>query len=205
MASSTGDESAAPPDAPPAVPVATLIAGADAGDEAARSQLFTVLYERLHRLARREIHRHGGALTLGSTTLLHEVYLRMGQHDETRFPDEARFLGYAARAMRGVIIDHVRERQAQKRGGHLHITALDTETAESLPWTEDELLPIHDALEELALLDPGLAQIVDLKFFCGLSFAEIATLQKTSERTAQRHWEKARMLLHRALRSAGPA
>ncbi|MEO5883502.1 MAG: ECF-type sigma factor, partial [Caldimonas sp.] len=88
-----------------APPVAALIARADAGDAHARSELFAVLYERLHRLARREIARHGGALTLGSTTLLHEVFLDMSQRQATRFPDEARFLAYAARAMRGVVVD----------------------------------------------------------------------------------------------------
>ena len=183
-------------------PIAALIARADAGDMEARSQLFAALYERLHRLARREVSRHGGALTLSPTTLLHEVFLDMSQREETRFPDQARFLGYAARAMRGVVIDHIREHQAQKRGGHLHITALDTEAAEALPWNED-LLPIHEALEELELIEPGLAQVVDLKFFCGFSFAEIAAMRQVSERTVQRHWEKARLLLHRALRQAG--
>ena len=183
-----------------APPVAALIARADTGDAHARSELFAVLYERLHRLARREIARHGGALTMGSTTLLHEVYLDMNQRQDTRFPDEARFLAYAARAMRGVVIDHLRGRQAVKRGGDIHITGLDTEAAEALPWNED-VLPLDDALQELELLEPGLAQVVDLKFFCGFSFSEIAALQHVSERTVQRHWEKARLLLHRALRS----
>jgi RNA polymerase sigma factor (TIGR02999 family) len=182
-----------------APPVAALIARADAGDAQARSELFAVLYERLHRLARREIARHGGALTMGSTTLLHEVYLNMNQRQDTRFPDEARFLAYAARAMRGVVIDHLRGRQAVKRGGDIHITGLDTEAAEALPWNED-VLPLDDALQELEMLEPRLAQVVDLKFFCGFSFSEIAALQHVSERTVQRHWEKARMLLHRALR-----
>jgi RNA polymerase sigma factor (TIGR02999 family) len=183
-----------------APPVASLIARADAGDAQARSQLFAVLYGRLHRLARREVARHGGALTLGTTTLLHEVYLDMSQRQDTRFPDEARFLAYAARAMRGVVIDHVRGRQALKRGGDIHITGLDTDAAEALPWNGD-VLPIDDALQELELLEPALAQVVDLKFFCGFTFSEIAALQHVSERTVQRHWEKARLLLHRALRS----
>ena len=178
-----------------------LLARANAGEPRARSDLFAVLYERLHHMARREVARHNGALTMGTTTLLHEVFLDMSQREDTRFPDQARFLAYAARAMRGVVIDHVRERQALKRGGDFHITGLDTDAAEALPWTRD-LLPIDEALEELALLEPALAQVVDLKFFCGFTFAEIAALQQVSESTVQRHWEKARLLLHRALRTA---
>jgi RNA polymerase sigma factor (TIGR02999 family) len=181
--------------------IAALIARADAGDAHARSQLFAALYDRLHRLARREILRHGGAQSLSTTTLLHEVFLDMSQREETRFPDQARFLAYAARAMRGVVIDHIRARQAQKRGGDLHITTLDTEAADAVPLSDD-LLPIHDALEELESIEPGLAQIVDLKFFCGFSFAEIAAMQQVSERTVQRHWEKARLLLRHTLRPA---
>jgi RNA polymerase sigma factor (TIGR02999 family) len=200
MPSRSSDPPAAAPAAAVAPPVAALMARADAGDAQARSELFAVLYERLHRLARREIARHGGALTLGSTTLLHEVFLDMSQSQETRFPDEARFLAYAARAMRGVVVDHVRERQALKRGGDLHITGLDTDAAEALP-TDQDVLPLDDALQELELLEPDLAQVVDLKFFCGFTFSEIAALQHVSERTVQRHWEKARLLLHRALRS----
>ena len=199
MPSRSSDPPATAPAAAP--PVAALIARADAGDAQARSELFAVLYERLHRLARREIARHGGALTMGSTTLLHEVYLDMSQRQDTRFPDEARFLAYAARAMRGVVVDHVRGRQALKRGGDLHITGLDTDAAEVLP-SDQDVLPLDDALQELELLEPDLAQVVDLKFFCGFTFSEIAALQHVSERTVQRHWEKARLLLHRALRSA---
>ena len=181
-------------------PIAALIARADAGDAQARSQLFAALYDRLHRLARREIFRHGGAMSLGTTTLLHEVFLDMSQREETRFPDQARFLAYAARAMRGVVIDHVRARQAQKRGGDVHITTLDTEAAEALPLSDD-LLPIHDALEELESIEPGLAQVVDLKFFCGFSFAEIAAMRGVSERTVQCTWEKARIYLQGCIRT----
>ena len=199
MPSRSTDPPAAAPPGTLALPLDSLLARADAGDRQARGEIFAALYERLHRMARREVGRHGGALTLGTTTLLHEVFLDMNQREDTRFPDEARFLAYAARAMRGVVIDHVRERQALKRGGDFHITSLDTDVAEALPWTGD-LLPIDEALEELALLEPGLAQVVDLKFFCGFTFAEIAALQHVTERTVQRHWEKARLLLHRALR-----
>jgi RNA polymerase sigma factor (TIGR02999 family) len=108
-------------------------------------------------------------------------------------------MGYAARVMRGLIIDHARSRSAVKRGGRFEITRLGTESAE--PYAdEQELTEISDALNQLAKVDPSLAEVVDLKFFCGFSFAEIGAMQGVSERTVQRKWEKARIYLHRSLR-----
>ncbi len=176
----------------------SLVQLAKAGDAGATDQLFTQLYQQLHRLARREVARLGPYAALGTTTLLHEAYLDISRRDALAFPDEAHFMAYAARAMRGLVIDRVRQRQAQKRGGGLDITSLDTEHAEQCPQPE-LLADIGDALDELAQLEPALAQVVDLKFFCGFSMAEIAALTGSSERTVQRQWEKARLLLHRAM------
>jgi RNA polymerase sigma factor (TIGR02999 family) len=108
---------------------------------------------------------------------------------------------YAARVMRGLIIDHARNRQAQKRGGQFEITAMGVEPKDSV--SDSELARISDALDELAGLEPLLVEVVDLKFFCGFSFAEIAAMRGVSERTVQRHWEKARIFLHRELTGAG--
>jgi RNA polymerase sigma factor (TIGR02999 family) len=107
---------------------------------------------------------------------------------------------YAARVMRNLIIDHVRERHAQKRGGLFELTSLDTKATEK---TVDhrELTQISDALDELAKIEPTLAEIIDLKFFCGFSFAEIAAMRNVSERTVQRNWETARTYLHRNIRT----
>lgn len=160
--------------------------------------LFAALYTELHRLARREASRAGPGAPLGATTLLHEAYLDMSQRHALAFPDRARFLAYAARAMRTVMIDHVRERGAQKRGGDLDITSLDTQNASDIVEPE-RLSEIGAALDELGALEPVLAHVVDLKFFCGFSVAEIAALQGVSERTVQRQWEKARALLYRSL------
>lgn len=107
-------------------------------------------------------------------------------------------MAYASRVMRGLIIDHVRGRQAQKRGGEFEITSISGDVADAVAGGQD-LTRIGDALDELAMVDPRLAQVVDLKFFRGLSFAEIAVMQAVSERTVQRDWEKARIYLHRAL------
>ena len=105
-----------------------------------------------------------------------------------------------ARAMRGLIIDYVRERRAQKRGGLYHLTALDTHVAEHAPGADaQDVVRLGDAIEALARIEPRLAELVDLKFFCGLDFAEIAALRAVSERTVQRDWNKARVFLYGAL------
>lgn len=177
--------------------IASLMESAAAGDAKAAEALFTTLYAELHRLARRELARLGG-MSLGATTLLHEAYLDMAQRDAASFPDRARFMGYASRVMRGLIIDHARERCAVKRGGEFQITSLRTE-ADERGTDAEELAGISDALDALSTEESALAEIVDLKFFCGFSFAEIAAMRGVSERTVQRQWEKARIYLHRAL------
>ena len=159
--------------------------------------LFARLYEELHSIARREL-RRGSGLTLSATTLLHETYFRMRQQDGAEFPDRPHFLAYAARAMRTLIIDYARSRQSRKRGGEFEITCLPTELPEQVS-DAAELQRIADAIDLLGELDRDLAQLVDLKFFCGYSLIEIAAMRGVSERTAQRDWDKARMLLKRAL------
>lgn len=143
--------------------------------------------------------RRGAGLTLSATTLLHETYCKLQQTDGASFPDEARFLAYASRAMRTLVIDYARTRQAQKRGGGYEITSLPTELPEVVVAEVNELERLSQAIDTLAQLDPALAQLVDLKFFCGYSLIEIAAMRGISERTAQREWDKARVLLKRSL------
>jgi len=178
----------------------SLIGAAERGDSVAADALFTVLYSELHRLAKRELARRGAPASLSVTTLLHEAYLDMSARDGASFPDQARFMGYATRVMRGLIIDHARSRSALKRGGEFEITSLEADTVEN-PVDAKELSLISDALDQLAKVEPDLAEVVDLRFFCGFSFAEIAAMHKLSERTAQRRWEKARIYLHRSIRA----
>ena len=180
--------------------LADTLAAATRGEVAPTPELFAQLYGELHRLAKRQVHAHAGGSTLGATTLLHEAYLDIA-HRAAVFPDRARFFGYAARAMRGLIIDYVRERKALKRGGEFHLTALSTQIADELPEAE-HLSGLSEALEELAAIDPALAELVDLKFFCGFSFGDIAGMRNVSERTVQRDWNKARLLLHRFVKDA---
>lgn len=179
--------------------LATIMRAAETGDPAARDQLFARLYAELHSLARREL-RHNMAMTLSPTTLLHETFVNISRRDSLAFSDRAQFMAYAARAMRGLITDYLRSRQAQKRGGKFEITSLPTE----LPYAQDEsesldMAKLADALESLAKVDAQLAECVDLKFFCGFSFSEIAEIREVSVRTVQREWDKARLLLNRLL------
>ena len=164
--------------------------------------LFSTLYAELHRLARRELHRRGPNAGLSATTLLHEAYLSMSGKDDAVFVDHARFMAYAARVMRGLIIDDVRRQRSEKRGGLFEITSLGDDVGVMTPHA---LVLISDALDELAGAEPDLAEIVDLKFFCGFSFAEIAAMRGVSERTIQRNWEKGRLYLHHAIGSGSPA
>lgn len=168
--------------------------------EAARpaDALFITLYNELHRLAQRELRRRGSLAALGVTTLLHEAYLSMSGRDGAVFVDHARFMGYAARVMRGLVIDDVRRQRSEKRGGLFHITSLDPDRAGSVA-TPAELISVSDALDDLAEVEPVLAEIVELKFFCGFSFAEIGAMRGVSERTIQRKWEKGRLYLHQAM------
>lgn len=139
-------------------------------------------------------------MTIGATSLLHEAYLDLSKRDGHAFPDEQRFMAYAARVMRGLIIDYARNRQAQKRGGEFHLTTINADVAESVGGGTD-LTALGGALEELAAVDPMLADVVDLKFFCGFSVPEIAAMKQVSERTIERSWQKARLFLHRAVRT----
>jgi RNA polymerase sigma factor (TIGR02999 family) len=179
--------------------LSSLLDSAEHGDRTASEQLFETLYNELHRLAKRELWRNNAPTSLSPTTVLHETFLDMSGREEVAFPDRARFMAYAARAMRGLVIDYARNRHAQKRGGGFEFTALNTDIVEGVA-DANELSRVGEAVDELAQVDPALAQVVDLKFFCGFSFAEIAALRGVSERTVQRDWKKARIYLHRSLR-----
>jgi RNA polymerase sigma factor (TIGR02999 family) len=179
--------------------ISSLLTSSDAGDATAAKTLFAALYSDLRRLAHHELARRGGGVTLTATALLHEAYLEVSKRDGAMFVDRGRFMAYASRVMRGLIIDYARNRRAQKRAGRFAMTTLETDLGESAVDMR-ELTAIGDALDELASIDAALAQVVDLKFFCGFSFAEIAGMSGVSERTVQRQWDKARIYLHGALR-----
>ena len=161
-------------------------------------KLFAVLYDELHRLAEHTLQRRGPSLTLGTTTLLHEAYLNIAGRENIAFAERSRFLAYASRAMRGLVTDYVRHKLTVKHGGELTFTSLDAASSLTAD-TPVDLDELDRALDDLAAIDPDLASLVDLKFFCGFSFVEIAELRGLSERTVQRDWAKARLLLHQAM------
>jgi len=171
-----------------------LLTGPSIGVDA----LFTTLYGELRRLARREIWRNGVRDVVGTTTLVHEAWLQISAKPALDFEDSGRFLAYAARAMRGLVIDRIRARQAQKRGGDVVVTSLDTDVAAVVEEPE-HLQQISDALDELETVDPELARVVDLKFFCGFTLAEVADMHGVTERTVQRQWKRARLLLYQSI------
>ena len=162
----------------------------NAARRAANQELFSALYQELRQLAERQLRRSAG-VSISPTTLLHEAYLGMSGGN-ARFADRQHFLGYAARVMRGLIIDFVRERRALNRGSEFHITELPSELAQV---DAGELSRLSDALDDLAAHDPKLAEVVDLRYFCGFTFDDIAAQRGTSKRTVQRDWEKARLIL----------
>jgi RNA polymerase sigma factor (TIGR02999 family) len=167
----------------------------------ASSDLFTDLYGQLRQIAQSALRRSGPQLTVSPTTLLHEAYLKISGRDEVSFPNRAHFMAYASRAMRRLVIDFVRERRALKRGAGFEITSTPIETADVAGESLD-LQRISDAIDELATVNATLAELVDLHFFCGFSFAEIAALLDLSERTVMRDWNKARLYLHDLLRES---
>jgi RNA polymerase sigma factor (TIGR02999 family) len=159
---------------------------------------FERLYTELQRRARGELFRHQ-AITLGPNTLLHELWLQVGDKP-VHFASQGELVSYACRAMRGIVIDHIRARQADKRGG----TGADLpyETLVDLRSLPDaEVIGLNDAMQALTAADPALAELVELKFFAGLTLGEIAALRQVSERTTQRDWEKARLFLYSAIKS----
>jgi RNA polymerase sigma factor (TIGR02999 family) len=184
---------------PPTADLGDLLRRADGHDRAAADQLFAMLYHELHGLAEHHLRRGGSGMSLGATTLLHEAYLSMAGRQGVSFPDRSRFLAYASRAMRGLVVDYARRRGARKRGREFEITLAGDEGPPSPSDDPEELSRLSDALDELAGVDSGLAQLVDLHFFCGFSFTEIAAFRGVSLRTVQRDWRKARILLHHRL------
>ena len=138
-------------------------------------------------------------MSLGATTLLHEAYLNIADREGVAFTERNRFFAYASRAMRGLVIDYARQGRTLRRGGRQFEITLAEDLGDATVQDHDDLPRLGEALDELEKLDHELAELVDLHFFSGFSFIEIAGLRGVSERTVQRDWRKARMVLHTAL------
>lgn len=180
--------------------ITRLLRSAAAGDTQSLDAVVGLLYEDLRQLARSRLRQSGDITLLDATALVHESWMRFQNSSSLAFESRGRFLGYAAKVMRSVVIDAVRARQADRRGGAaLHVT-LNTLVGDAVAMHEDEVLRVHEALEELAGIDTRLTQVVEMRYFGGLSEAEIADCLGVTERTVQRDWQKAKMLLAQTLR-----
>jgi RNA polymerase sigma factor (TIGR02999 family) len=179
--------------------ITELIEQAQAGDVAAFDSLFRIAYDDLRELARARLRAGSRDVVLDTTALVHESFLRFVQAGRLNAASRAHFLNYAGRVMRSVIVDFARERLAQRRGGDaLHVT-LDTAVSNAVSTGEEEVLRVHEALEHLAHLDERVVRVVELRYFGGLSEADIAESLGIHVRTVRRDWEKARLLLADAL------
>lgn len=166
--------------------------------DAGPPELSAQTYRQLRALARARLRSGGRETLLDTTALVHEAYLRLAGV-KLASSEQRSFYVYASRTMRSVIVDFVRKRQADCRGGGASIVTLTGTLAEAQPAAADDILRVHDALRELARIDSRLAQVVEMRYFAGLSEAEIAQALDISERTVRRDWEKARLLLSRVL------
>ena len=154
-----------------------------------------VFYGQLRRLARARLARGGHFTLLDTTALVHESFLRLQRAGDLRVNDSEHFLAYATKTMRTVVVDYVRRRKAERHGGGVVHTTLGTCDIEQLGVRDDEILEVHEALEVLGGVDERLVQVVEMRYFGGLTDAEIAAALEISERTVRRDWERARLLL----------
>ena len=184
--------------------VTQLLETFEPGDRHAGEQLFADVYNELRALAARYLHRERKSHTLQPTALVHEAYLKLVGHTRIDWQGRAHFLAFAAQAMRQILVDHARRHRAEKRGGDRHRIALDDNLVVESNRDVD-LLALEDALTKLTKLDPRQAQMIELRFFGGLSIAEVAKVMGTSKRSVEREWTMVRAWLRRELsRSDSP-
>ena len=178
-----------------------LIERMAAGDVGARDRLFATAYGELRKLARARLRDGGRDAHMHTTALVHESYLRFLNASQLRIQDRRAFFAYASQVMRSVIIDAVRERQAQRRGGDVEVLTLDTQAKVARPTGEFEIMHVHDALLALEQAEPRLAKVVEMRYFGGYTEAEIAQTLAVTQRTVRRDWAKARLILWQSLKS----
>ncbi|MGO4880852.1 MAG: sigma-70 family RNA polymerase sigma factor [Bryobacteraceae bacterium] len=169
------------------------------GEQGALDRLVPLIYSELHRLARRYVHQQGPGLTLQTTALVNEAYLRLVNQQQVNWQDRAHFFAVAATSMRHILVDMARGRGRQRRGGGAPVVPLDEALVFS-PERSSEMLALDDALTALAKLDERKARIVELRFFGGLSLEETGEVLKISHATVEREWARARAWLSVELR-----
>ena len=181
--------------------ITELIRQVNVGQSGARDRLFATAYDELRTLARSRLRDGGRDVCLDTTALVHESYLKFVNSGQLRQDDRRAFFAYASRVMRSVIIDSVRERQAERRGGDVTELTLNTAISSSLPANEQQMLDVHEALDALEHAEPRLARVVEMRYFGGYTEQEIGEALGLTERTVRRDWEKARLLLMTWLKS----
>jgi RNA polymerase sigma factor (TIGR02999 family) len=178
-----------------------LLRGVQSGDPGAASRLFDLVYGDLKRLAHHRLFRSGGVAEMHTTALVHESFLRLVDRGLLQVNDRNAFFGYVGRVMRSVVVDHLREQQAEKRGGGQALVTLTT-GVEGVAVDDQQILAIHDALQALERIAPAYHQLIDMRYFAGLSVREVAELRGVSTRSIEREWEKARAFLVRLMDEA---
>jgi RNA polymerase sigma factor (TIGR02999 family) len=181
--------------------ITEVLRPAGAGDAGTAARVFDLVYADLKRIAHTRLYKSGRVLDLDTTALVHESFVRMVERGELAIADRRAFFGYVGRVMRSVLVDHVRRLRAAKRGGDDLIVTLTTGVeGESLD--DDRLLAINDALDALERIAPAFHELVELRYFAGLSVREVADLRGISTRSVEREWEKARAFLQRLMEEA---
>lgn len=182
--------------------VTNLLKRRDNGDQKALAELTPLIYGELHRLAHHQMGGQRADHTLQTTALVNEAYLRLADQTQMNWENRVHFFAVAARAMRQILVDYARGQRARKRGGGALKVELD-EAALVSPMEAKELVDLHEALEKLAELDSRKGQVVELKYFGGLNYDEIAEVLQTSRATVRRDWEFSKLWLYTELRDAG--
>jgi len=158
-------------------------------------ELLPILYEELRQLARARLSSGARNVTLDTTALVHESFLRLQKAGHVELADRDHFLAYAASTMRSIVVDSIRRRRSERHGGDVVHVTLGTQAAAELGASEEEILEVHSALDFLAKVNPRLAQVVEMRYFLGLGDEEIGAALGASGRTIRREWERARLLL----------
>jgi RNA polymerase sigma factor (TIGR02999 family) len=176
--------------------ITKLLAAAQGADPDAKNRLWQTLYGELHGLAHAQLRRAGGAnASLDTTSLLHEAYIKMVNVDDLPADSRGQFFSYASKVMRSIVIDICRERMTQRRGSGMADITLNTSISDTVARSDEDLVRINDALEELGKVSPRLVQVVEMRFFGGLTMNETAEALGVATRTVERDWDKARMLM----------